>query len=157
MISDSSKSFISALGIDVGSKRIGLAGCDGTGLIATGITTIERKSFVEDVEKIQQVINDRQVQILVVGLPYNMDGSLGFQARHVQKFANRLAKSLQLPLEYMDERLTSFQAEQLLISENRSPSRNKGLIDRKAAALILQQWLDVRRTSVHKSVTFTDE
>jgi putative Holliday junction resolvase len=157
VISDSSKSFISALGIDVGSKRIGLAGCDGTGLIATGITTIERKSFVEDVEKIQQVINDRQVQILVVGLPYNMDGSLGFQARHVQKFANRLAKSLQLPLEYMDERLTSFQAEQLLISENRSPSRNKGLIDRKAAALILQQWLDVRRTSVNRSVTFTDE
>jgi putative Holliday junction resolvase len=157
VISDSSKSFISALGIDVGSKRIGLAGCDGTGLIATGITTIERKSFVEDVEKIQQVVNDRQVQILVVGLPYNMDGSLGFQARHVQKFANRLAKSLQLPLEYMDERLTSFQAEQLLISENRSPSRNKGLIDRKAAALILQQWLDVRRTSVNRSVTFTDE
>jgi putative Holliday junction resolvase len=157
VISDSSKSFISALGIDVGSKRIGLAGCDGTGLIATGITTIERKSFVEDVEKIQQVINDRQVQILVVGLPYNMDGSLGFQARHVQKFATRLAKSLQLPLEYMDERLTSFQAEQLLISENRSPSRNKGLIDRKAAALILQQWLDVRRTSVNRSVTFTDE
>lgn len=157
MISDSSKSFISALGIDVGSKRIGLAGCDGTGLIATGITTIERKSFVEDVEKIQQIVNDRQVQILVVGLPYNMDGSLGFQARHVQKFANRLAKSLQLPLEYMDERLTSFQAEQLLISENRSPSRNKGLIDRKAAALILQQWLDVRRTSVNRSVTFTDE
>jgi putative Holliday junction resolvase len=145
------------LGIDVGSKRIGLAGCDGTGLIATGITTIERKSFVEDVEKIQQIVNDRQVQILVVGLPYNMDGSLGFQARHVQKFANRLAKSLQLPLEYMDERLTSFQAEQLLISENRSPSRNKGLIDRKAAALILQQWLDVRRTSVNRSVTFTDE
>ena len=157
MISDSSKSFISALGIDVGSKRIGLAGCDGTGLIATGITTIERKSFGEDVEKIQQIVNDRQVQILVVGLPYNMDGSLGFQARHVQKFANRLAKSLQLPLEYMDERLTSFQAEQLLISENRSPSRNKGLIDRKAAALILQQWLDVRRTSVNRSVTFTDE
>jgi putative Holliday junction resolvase len=157
VISDSSKSFISALGIDVGSKRIGLAGCDGTGLIATGITTIERKSFVEDVEKIQQIVNDRQVQILVVGLPYNMDGSLGFQARHVQKFATRLGKSLQLPLEYMDERLTSFQAEQLLISENRSPSRNKGLIDRKAAALILQQWLDVRRTSVHRSVTFTDE
>ncbi|MFM7365580.1 MAG: Holliday junction resolvase RuvX [Cuspidothrix sp.] len=146
MISDTPKSFLSALGVDVGRKRIGLAGCDGTGLIATGITTIERKSFVEDVEKIQQIVNNRQVQILIVGLPYNMDGSLGFQARHVQKFANRLAKALQLPLEYMDERLTSFQAEQLLIGENLSPSRNKGLIDRKAAALILQQWLDMRRT-----------
>ena len=152
-----SKSFISALGVDVGSKRIGLAGCDGTGLIATGITTIERKSFVEDVEKIQQIVNERQVQILIVGLPYSMDGSIGFQARHVQKFAARLAEALKLPLEYMDERLTSYQAEQLLIAENRSPSRNKGLIDRKAAALILQQWLDARRSSAMRSVTFTDE
>jgi putative Holliday junction resolvase len=97
------------------------------------------------VEKIQQIVNERQVQILVVGLPYSMDGSIGFQARHVQKFAARLADALKLPLEYMDERLTSHQAEQLLIAENRSPSRNKGLIDRKAAALILQQWLDARR------------
>jgi putative Holliday junction resolvase len=57
----------------------------------------------------------------------------------------------------MDERLTSYQAEQLLIAENRSPSRNKGLIDRKAAALILQQWLDARRSSAPKLVTFADE
>ncbi|MDB9454902.1 Holliday junction resolvase RuvX [Dolichospermum circinale] len=152
-----SKSFISALGVDVGSKRIGLAGCDGTGLIATGITTIERRSFVEDVAQIQQIVNQRQVQILVVGLPYSMDGTIGVQARHVQKFASRLASALQLPIEYMDERLTSLQAEQLLIAENRSPSRNKGLIDRKAAALILQQWLDARRSLVQGSVTFTDE
>jgi putative Holliday junction resolvase len=152
-----SKSFISALGVDVGSKRIGLAGCDGTGLIATGITTIERRSFVEDVAQIQEIVNQRRVQILVVGLPYSMDGTIGVQARHVQKFASRLASALQLPLEYMDERLTSLQAEQLLIAENRSPSRNKGLIDRKAAALILQQWLDARRSLVQGAVTFTDE
>ncbi|MBK1990833.1 Holliday junction resolvase RuvX [Sphaerospermopsis aphanizomenoides BCCUSP55] len=151
------KSFISALGLDVGSKRIGLAGCDGTGLIATGITTIERRSFVEDVEQIQEIVNQRRVQVLVVGLPYTMDGSLGFQARHVQKFANRLAKALKLPIEYVDERLTSFQAEQLLIAENRSPSRHKGLIDRKAAALILQQWLDARRSISNRSVAFVDD
>jgi putative Holliday junction resolvase len=102
-------------------------------------------------------VNERQVQILIVGLPYSMDGSIGTQARHVQKFAARLAGALQLPLEYMDERLTSFQAEQLLIAENRSPSRNKGLIDRKAAALILQQWLDARRSSIKRSVAITDE
>jgi putative Holliday junction resolvase len=86
-----------------------------------------------------------------------MDGTIGVQARHVQKFASRLASALQLPLEYMDERLTSLQAEQLLIAENLSPSRNKGLIDRKAAALILQQWLDARRSLVQGAVTFTDE
>ncbi|WP_416233483.1 Holliday junction resolvase RuvX [Anabaena sp. UHCC 0451] len=157
MLESPSKSFISALGVDVGSKRIGLAGCDGTGLIATGLTTIERKSFPEDVEKIQQIVKERQVQLLVVGLPYTMDGSLGFQARHVQKFTNRLTQALKLPVEYVDERLTSFQAEQLLIAENRSPSRHKGLIDRKAAALILQQWLDARRNTSNRSVGFFED
>ncbi|WP_138497040.1 Holliday junction resolvase RuvX [Nostoc sp. PA-18-2419] len=146
------KPFISALGLDFGRKRIGVAGCDRTGLIATGIVTIERASFDWDVEQIRQIVNERQVQILVIGLPYSMDGSIGFQARQVQKFAKRLAKALNLPVEYVDERLTSFQAEQLLIAENRSPSRHKGLIDRKAASLILQQWLDTRRTNSRTSV-----
>lgn len=137
---------ISALGLDVGRKRIGVAGCDGTGLIATGLTTIEYKSFAQVVDQLRDLIQQRQVQVLVVGLPYSMDGSLGFQAKQVQKFAKRLTAALQLPVEYMDERLTSFQAEQLLQAENISPSRNKALIDRKAAALILQQWLDQRRS-----------
>lgn len=141
--------YISALGLDIGRKRIGVAGCDRTGLIATGITTIERSSFINDVEQFQNIVNERQVEILVVGLPYSMDGSLGFQARQVQKYATRLAQALNLPIEYVDERLTSFQAEQMLIAENRSPSRNKGLIDRKAASIILQQWLDARRASSH--------
>jgi putative Holliday junction resolvase len=136
---------ISALGLDVGKKRIGIAGCDGTGLIASGITTIERRSFQQDVEAIRQIVVERQVQVLVVGLPYTMAGNLGFQAKQVQKFANRLAQALQLPVEYVDERLTSFQAEQLLHAENRAPSRHKALIDRKAAAIILQQWLEEKR------------
>lgn len=138
---------ISALGLDVGKKRIGVAGCDGTGLIATGLTTIERRSFQQDVAAIQQLVTERQVQVLVVGLPYNMNGTIGFQAKQVQKFASRLAQALQLPVEYVDERLTSFQAEQLLQAENRSPSRHKALIDRKAAAIILQQWLDQKRVT----------
>lgn len=144
--------FISALGLDFGRKRIGVAGCDGTGLIATGLTTIERTSFDRDVQQIRHILNERQVQILVMGLPYSMDGTLGFQARHVLKFAKKLAKAVELPVEYVDERLTSFQAEQLLIAENVSPSRHKGLIDRKAAALILQQWLDTRRANCQGSV-----
>jgi len=138
---------VSALGLDVGSKRIGVAGCDGTGLIATGLMTIERSSFEQVVEQLRRLVEERQVQVLVVGLPYSMDGTIGFQARQVQKFAPRVAAALQLPIEYIDERLTSFQAEQLIKAEKRSPSRNKGLIDRKAAALILQQWLDERRSA----------
>lgn len=137
---------ISALGLDVGRKRIGIAGCDGTGLIATGLDTLDRRSFQQDLERIQQWVKARQVQVLVVGLPYNMDGSVGFQAKQVQKFADRLGKALQLPVEYVDERLTSMQAEQLLQAENRAPSYHKALIDRKAAAIILQRWLDDRRS-----------
>lgn len=143
---------ISALGLDVGSKRIGVAGCDGTGLIATGLTTIEHTSFDRDVEQLRSLVEERQVQVLVVGLPYSMDGTIGFQAKKVQKFASRVAAALQLPLEYVDERLTSVHAEQLIIAEKRSPSRNKGLIDRKAAALILQQWLDDRRANMKKQL-----
>ncbi|AFY77526.1 MAG: Holliday junction resolvase RuvX [Hydrococcus sp. C42_A2020_068] len=138
---------ISALGLDVGKKRIGVAGCDGTGLIATGITTIERTSFERDLEQLRQLVEERDVQILVVGLPYSMDGSLGFQARQVQKFARRLSKALQLPVEYVDERLTSLEAEQQLKERKQFSSRDKGAIDRLAAAIILQQWLDSRRSS----------
>jgi len=136
---------ISALGLDLGKKRIGVAGCDGTGLIATGLQTIYRKSFPQTIAELQQIVRDREVQILVVGIPYSMDGTVGPQARQTLKFSQALSTALQLPVEYIDERLTSFQAEEMLKSENISPSRNKGLIDRKAAALILQQWLDQRR------------
>ncbi len=138
---------ISALGLDVGKKRIGVAGCDGTGLIATGLTTIERTSFKKDIEQLEKLVEEREVQVLVVGLPYSMNGTLGFQAQQVQKFAKRVAKALQLPVEYVDERLTSVEAQQQLKAQKRFDSRNKGLIDRQAAAIILQQWLDQRRSS----------
>jgi putative Holliday junction resolvase len=98
------------------------------------------------VAQLRELVEQRQVQLLVIGMPYSLDGTLGFQARKVQKFATRLAEALQLPVEYVDERLTSFEAEELMKAEQRSPSRNKGLIDRKAAAIILQQWLDSRRS-----------
>lgn len=136
---------ISALGLDIGRKRIGVAGCDGTGLIATGLLTIECKSLEWVLEELRYLVREREVQVLVIGLPYSMNGTLGFQARQVQKWAGNIANGLNLPVEYVDERLTSFQAEELLKAENISPSRNKALIDRKAAALILQQWLDRRR------------
>lgn len=136
---------ISALGLDVGKKRIGVAGCDQTGLIATGLTTIERQSFIEDVAQLEALVRQRQVQVLVVGLPYNMDGTLGFQAKQVQRWATRMGNALDLPVEYVDERLTSFQAEQMMLAQRQSPSRHRGLVDRKAAAILLQQWLDARR------------
>lgn len=136
---------VAALGLDVGQKRIGVAGCDGTGLIATGLTTITRKSYPQTIADLRQIVLDRDVNLLVIGLPYSIDGSIGPQARHVQKFAETISQALSLPIEYVDERFTSCQAEQMLQDARISARENKGLIDRKAAALILQQWLDQRR------------
>jgi putative holliday junction resolvase len=135
---------VAALGLDVGSKRIGVAGCDGLGMMATGITTIWRSSFQNDMEQLAEIIDDRQVEILVIGLPYTMDGNIGSQAKQVQKFARRVATVMELPIEYVDERLTSYAAEQMMIEAKISVCRNKATIDRIAAAVILQQWLDAR-------------
>ncbi|MGK7941643.1 MAG: Holliday junction resolvase RuvX [Crocosphaera sp.] len=139
---------ISALGLDVGKRRIGVAGCDGTGLIATGLTTIERQSFVQDVQRLQELVKEREAQLLVIGLPYSMDGSIGFQAKQVQKFAKRISKALELPVEYIDERLTSVEAEAQLKSQKKYSRHDKGLVDRRAATIILQQWLDQRRNFI---------
>ncbi|MEL4896087.1 Holliday junction resolvase RuvX [Crocosphaera sp. Alani8] len=144
---------VSALGLDVGKKRIGVAGCDGTGLIATGLTTIERKSFPQDVQQLQGLVRERDAQLLVIGLPYCMDGSIGFQALQVQKFAKRISKALELPVEYIDERLTSIEAEAKLKAQKKYSRHNKGLVDRLAATIILQQWLDQRRGSSTLNLT----
>ena len=141
---------VAALGLDVGRKRMGVAGCDGTGLIATGLTTINRTSWAEDIRQLKNIIEQREVEILVIGLPYKLDGTLGAQAKQVQKFASKISRSLQMPIEYVDERLTSVEAESQLKAQKKFSSRNKGAIDRRAAAIILQQWLDMRRTVATK-------
>lgn len=133
---------ISALGLDLGHRRIGVAGCDGTGLIATGLTTIRRTSFAKDMEILRQIVTERQVETLVVGLPYTMKGEVGTQAQRTQKLAHRIAKALDLPLDFIDERLTSHEAESMMREQRINPAEQKGMIDRKAAALILQRWLD---------------
>jgi putative Holliday junction resolvase len=135
---------ISALGLDIGRKRIGVAGCDRTGLIATGLTTLYRQSFATLVDELKLLVQERQAQLLVVGLPLTMNGEEGSQARQTRKLGDRLSRTLNLPIVYIDERLTSVEAEQLIQAERRSDYQDKGLVDRKAAALILQRWLDER-------------
>ena len=133
------------LGLDVGRKRIGVAGCDRLGISVHGITTIIRKTWQEDMHELRSLVIERNIDTLVVGLPYNMDGTLGYQAKHVQKFAHGASKHLELNLEFVDERLTSYEAEEMMRSQGISTRDNKAMIDRKAAALILQQWLALKR------------
>ncbi|WP_017662018.1 Holliday junction resolvase RuvX [Baaleninema simplex] len=138
---------VAALGLDLGRRRIGVAGCDGLGLTARGLTTISRKSFDLDIAELRRWVVERDATVLVVGLPYQMDGELGKQAYRVQKLAKRIAQALQLPIEFVDERLSSVEAEELMREAGQEPSREKGTVDRLAAALILQRWLDERRGS----------
>ena len=133
---------IAALGLDIGRKRIGVAGCDGLGLLATEITTIHRRDVDADLAAIAQLIQERQIKTLVVGLPYQMDGTLGKQAKATQKFARKLSRHFELPVEYVDERLTSVEAENQLKAQNKYDRNQKGLVDQLAAKIILQQWLD---------------
>ena len=136
---------IAALGLDVGRKRIGVAGCDGLGLLATELTTIHRTTIDEDLDAIAKWIEERQIKTLVVGLPDQMDGTLGKQAKATQKFARKLSKYCELPIEYVDERLTSVEAENQLKSQKKYDRNQKGLVDQLAAKIILQQWLDSRK------------
>jgi putative Holliday junction resolvase len=139
------KEYISALALDVGRRRIGVAGCDRLGMLVTELPTVQNRSFRAVVDDLRTITTERQVNVLIIGLPYTMNGELGKQAEWVKTFAEKLSSILQIPVEYVDERLTSFQAEQILQAEGVTLSRhNKGLIDQKAAAIILQQWLDQR-------------
>jgi putative Holliday junction resolvase len=105
-----------------------VAGCDGTGLIATGLTTIIRSSFVADLAQFEAIVKERNIKILVAGLPYTMAGELGFQAKQVQKYAQKLEIALDLPLEYIDERCTSLEAEEFLKAKKQFSSWDKGAI-----------------------------
>ncbi len=137
--------FLSALALDLGRKRIGLAGCDGTGLIATPLPTLIRTTFPADLQHLRQIVAKRRVQVLVAGLPYTLSGQLGCQAAKVQRLARSIAQALDLPLEYVDERLTSVAAAESLRGRGLSPSHHRHLIDQQAARIILQEWLDRRR------------
>lgn len=133
---------ISVLGLDLGHRRIGVAGCDRLGLMAIGLTTICRTSFERDIQELRQWVQSRDVTLLVIGLPYTLNGELGKQAQRTQKLARRIGKALQLPIEYVDERLTSVEAEALLHAQHISPSRHRESVDRMAACIILQEWLE---------------
>lgn len=136
---------VAALGLDLGRRRIGVAGCDGLGLLATELTTIKRSSFAQDIEALRQLVNERQATVLVVGMPYRLDeGTMGKQAQRLEKLAHRISSALGLPIEFVDERLSSVEAEELIRASGKHPSQDKGAIDRKAAAIILQRWLDGR-------------
>ncbi|NOZ22276.1 MAG: Holliday junction resolvase RuvX [Planctomycetes bacterium] len=130
------------LGIDHGERRIGLAISDPLGLIAHGLPTLKRSHEEGDFAAIGEIIADQSVTEIVVGLPKNMDDSIGPEAKRAMDFAQKLRERFDLPVHMVDERLTTAQAERSLIEADVSRKKRKGKIDRIAAQLILQIHLD---------------
>lgn len=131
------------LGIDWGEKRIGLAFADEIG-IALPLPAAVAASKQARMQQIEDVIRTRRVAALVVGYPYNMDGSIGFKAKEVDVFIEALEKRFHLPVYRVDERLSSHSVEQGLRGQKKKPDRKSGEIDSRAAALILQDFIEER-------------
>ncbi len=134
-----------ALGLDVGERRIGVAVSDTLGIAAGRLVTIERRGLQADLEALRELIHQQAVEVVVVGIPLSLRGGQGPQARRVQAFAEALQRRIGVPIEFVDERLTTVQGTRALIETGLSARRRKAVVDQVAAQLILQQYLETRR------------
>jgi putative Holliday junction resolvase len=137
------------LALDVGSKTIGLAVSDPLGITAQGLETLRRKNKRTDFEALSRALQQYEVSEIVVGYPLRMSGAAGPQAEKMAEFAEQLRKRFQLPVHLWDERLTSAQAGRVLRSTDMSIRRRGQVVDRLAAVLILQSFLDRRAAQPH--------
>jgi putative pre-16S rRNA nuclease len=132
------------LGLDVGSKRIGIAISDPLGITAQGLETLQRQNKRLDFQKLAKLVADYEVAEIVVGFPLRMSGAEGIQAEKMQRFADELRERLKLPVHLWDERLTSAEANRLLRETEMSIKRRGQVVDQMAAVLILQSWMEYR-------------
>lgn len=130
------------LGLDYGEKRIGVALCDELGLTAQVLTTVIRKSWRRDVGSIAALVEAYGVEKIVIGYPLRLDGTEGIQCEKVLRFARRLEAALGIPVIPWDETLTTKEAEEILSRSGVPPRKRRGVVDRLAASLILQSYLD---------------
>lgn len=131
------------LGLDVGTKTIGIAVADASLTVATPVTTLHRTRFADDTAHLGRIVAEHEVGGLVIGLPISMDGTEGPRCRSVRQFAANLLKVIDLPVAFWDERLSTAAVERMLIHEaDLSRARRRKVVDRAAAAYILQGALD---------------
>jgi putative holliday junction resolvase len=130
------------LAIDHGSKRMGIAVSDELKVIAQPLEFIPAEPFGALVERLKQIVRDKDVELILVGMPRNMDGSYGPAAVKVQEFVTALKDNIAVPIKFWDERLTSAMANRLLIQGNVRREQRKEKVDKMAAAILLQSYLD---------------
>ena len=136
-----------ALALDVGERRIGVAVSDPTGMLATPLTTIHRTKEAGDIDEVLRLAEERDVEEIVVGLPLELSGRRGPQAGRVLAFARALAGRTKIPVETVDERYSTVEAERRLRDSGAKPSKDRARVDAAAATIILQSHLDARRTA----------
>ena len=136
------KPYQAILGLDLGTKTIGISVSDTLLTVATPLKTIAKIKFRDDSTKIQEIINDRSISGVVLGLPKNMNGTEGPRAQATRSFSHNLSKVIEVPITYWDERLSTVAAEKALLEADTTRKRRAEVIDSVAAAYILQGALD---------------
>ena len=134
------------LGVDYGDVRTGLAECDISGLLASGIGTISEGGMRKTAVRVAEEAKSRSCKKIVIGLPRNMDGSEGFRAETVRAFAALLAELVDIPIDFYDERMSTMAAYRYLDGSGTFGKRRKGVIDTLSAEVILQNYIDRERT-----------
>lgn len=129
------------MALDPGTKRIGVALSDELGWTARPLETFERRTLAQDVAHIRRLVQEHEVHEIVMGLPIRLNGEMGPEAEGVKQFIQQLEASLDVPVVAWDERLTTKSAEELLIQANVSRKKRRGVVDRIAAAILLQSYL----------------
>ena len=130
------------MSLDVGSRTIGIACSDALLMTAQGIETIRRTSLEKDFNRLQELIAEYEVHELVVGMPKNMNGTKGERAEKTEEFVEKMKEVIDLPVSYWDERLSTVMADRQLIAADVSRKKRKSVIDKMAAVVILQGYLD---------------
>lgn len=130
------------MGLDVGTKTIGIAVSDEGRILASPLRTLSRRSVRRDVDDLEPVLAEREIEAVVVGLPYELDGTEARSARLARQIGEEVRERTGLPVHYVDERFTSVDAERQLIEARVSRQRRKEIIDQQAACIILQSFLD---------------
>lgn len=131
------------LGLDVGQKTVGVAISDPLGFTAQGITTIRRTKKTQDILEVKKICDEYSVEKIVIGLPKNMDGSIGFAGEKIKEFSEALKEVIDLEIIFWDERLTTVAAHRAMLEADLSRSKRKKIVDKVAATYILQGYLDL--------------
>ena len=141
------------MGLDIGTHTIGVAISDELGITAQGLKTLRRKSMEDDLNEIAKIIGQLEIKKIVVGLPKNMNGTLGKQAEMILEWAKVLMHKIQVPVVTWDERLSTVGASKVLLEADVSRKKRKKVIDKLAAVLILQGYLDQGRRPNHGTLS----